>query len=208
MKIQVLKQSGSKDSKIDFPQNMLVKNYNFDLVHQFISTFIHNSHQNTKGQKNRSAVRGGGRKPWRQKGTGRARSGTIRSPIWRSGGVTFAHVYKPSKMKKVNKKMYRAAMRSIFSRLVKEERLIIVTDLLISEPPKTSEVKKLLSNLKLSSAVFVLPEKDINLVKASRNLHQVQIQTLNSMDPTTLIKAEKVIFVPKTLEALAEVLSK
>ena len=187
MKIQVLKQSGSKDSKIDFPQNMLVKNYNFDLVHQFISTFIHNSHQNTKGQKNRSAVRGGGRKPWRQKGTGRARSGTIRSPIWRSGGVTFAHVYKPSKMKKVNKKMYRAAMRSIFSRLVKEERLIIVADLLISKPPKTSEVKKLLSNLKLSSAVFVLPEKDTNLVKASRNLHQVQVQTLYSMDPTTLI---------------------
>ena len=208
MKIQVLKQSGSKDSKIDFPQSMLAQNYNFDLVQQFISTFIHNSHQNTKGQKNRSAVRGGGRKPWRQKGTGRARSGTIRSPIWRSGGVTFAHVYKPSKMKKVNKKMYRAAMRSIFSRLVKEERLIIVTDLLISEPPKTSEVKKLLSNLKLSSAVFVLPEKDTNLVKASRNLHQVQIQTLNSMDPTTLIKAEKVIFVPKTLEVLAEVLSK
>ena len=208
MKIQVLKQSGSKDSKIDFPQSMLAQNYNFDLVQQFISTFIHNSHQNTKGQKNRSAVRGGGRKPWRQKGTGRARSGTIRSPIWRSGGVTFAHVYKPSKMKKVNKKMYRAAMRSIFSRLVKEERLIIVTDLLISEPPKTSEVKKLLSNLKLSSAVFVLPEKDINLVKASRNLHQVQIQTLNSIDPTTLIKAEKVIFVPKTLEVLAEVLSK
>ena len=208
MKIQVLKQSGSKDSKIDFPQNMLVKNYNFDLVHQFISTFIHNSHQNTKGQKNRSAVRGGGRKPWRQKGTGRARSGTIRSPIWRSGGVTFAHVYKPSKMKKVNKKMYRAAMRSIFSRLVKEERLIIVADLLISKPPKTSEVKKLLSNLKLSSAVFVLPEKDTNLVKASRNLHQVQVQTLYSMDPTTLIKAEKVIFIPKTLEVLAEVLSK
>ena len=208
MKIQVLKQSGSKDSKVDFPQSLLAQNYNFDLVQQFISTFIHNSHQNTKGQKNRSAVRGGGRKPWRQKGTGRARSGTIRSPIWRSGGGTFAHVYKPSKMKNVNKKMYRAAMRSIFSRLVKEERLIIVTDLLISEPPKTSEVKKLLSNLKLSSAVFVLPEKDINLVKASRNLHQVQIQTLNSMDPTTLIKAEKVIFVPKTLEALAEVLSK
>ena len=208
MKIQVLKQSGSKDSKVDFPQSLLAQNYNFDLVQQFISTFIHNSHQNTKGQKNRSAVRGGGRKPWRQKGTGRARSGTIRSPIWRSGGVTFAHVYKPSKMKKVNKKMYRAAMRSIFSRLVKEERLIIVTDLLISEPPKTSEVKKLLSNLKLSSAVFVLPEKDTNLVKASRNLHQVQIQTLNSMDPTTLIKAEKVIFVPKTLEVLAEVLSK
>ena len=208
MKIQVLKQSGSKDSKIDFPESMSVRHYNFDLVHQFISTYIHNSHQNTRGQKNRSAVRGGGRKPWRQKGTGRARAGTIRSPIWRSGGVTFAHVHKPSKMKKVNKKMYRAAMRSIFSRLAKEERLFIVSDLLLSEPPKTSEVRSILSNLGLSSAVFVLPEKNDNLELASKNLHQVQVQTLHSLDPSVLINAEKVIFVPKTLEALTEILSK
>ena len=208
MKMQVIDQNGAKRPEIDFPEAISSQKYNFDLVHQLVTAYIHNSHPNTKAQKNRSAVRGGGRKPWRQKGTGRARAGTIRSTIWRSGGVTFAHVYKPSKMKKVNKKMYRAAMRSIFSRLVKEERLIIVADLLISKPPKTSEVKKLLSNLKLSSAVFVLPEKDTNLVKASRNLHQVQVQTLYSMDPTTLIKAEKVIFIPKTLEVLAEVLSK
>ena len=208
MKMQVIDQNGTKGSEIEFPETIFAQKYNFDLVHQLVSTYIHNSHPNTKAQKNRSAVRGGGRKPWRQKGTGRARAGTIRSPIWRSGGVTFAHVFRPSKKKKVNKKMYRAAMRSIFSRLVKEERLIIVADLLISKPPKTSEVKKLLSNLKLSSAVFVLPEKDTNLVKASRNLHQVQVQTLYSMDPTTLIKAEKVIFTPKTLEVLAEVLSK
>tara|TARA_B100001013_G_scaffold120235_1_gene69696 strand:+ start:276 stop:899 length:624 start_codon:yes stop_codon:yes gene_type:complete len=207
MKIQVLKQSGSKDSKIDFPQNMLVKNYNFDLVHQFISTFIHNSHQNTKGQKNRSAVRGGGRKPWRQKGTGRARSGTIRSPIWRSGGVTFAHVYKPSKKKKVNKKMYRAAMRSIISRLIKEDRMLVIDELLISEPPKTSEIRVLLSNLGLSRAVFVLPEKDINFEKASKNLYQVSTQSLHSLDPTSLISTDKVVFTIKSLELLTDKLS-
>lgn len=207
MKIQVLKQSGSKDSTIDFPESILAQNYNFDLVHQFVSTYIHNSHQNTKGQKNRSAVRGGGRKPWRQKGTGRARAGTIRSPIWRSGGVTFAHVYKPSTKKKVNKKMYRAAMRSIFSRLAKEERLVVVADLLISKPPKTSEVKNLLTNLELRSAVFVLPEKDHNLEIASKNLHQAGVQTINSLDPTALINAEKVILTPKTLESLSDVLS-
>ena len=207
MKIQVLKQSGSKDSKVDFPQSLLAQNYNFDLVQQFISTFIHNSHQNTKGQKNRSAVRGGGRKPWRQKGTGRARSGTIRSPIWRSGGVTFAHVYKPSKMKKVNKKMYKGALRSIISRLVKEDRFLILDDLLINVPPKTSEVKKLLSNLKLHSAVFVLHERDKNLEKASKNLHDVQVQTVHSLDPTSLINKNKVVFTTKSLELLSEVIS-
>lgn len=206
--MQVLKQNGSKDSKIEFPESILAKHYNSDLVHQFISSYISNSHQNTKGQKNRSAVRGGGRKPWRQKGTGRARAGTIRSPIWRSGGVTFAHVYKVSKRKKVNKKMYRAAMRSIFSRLVNEDRLVLVKDLEIKEPPKTSEVKNILSKLDLSSAVFVLDETNINLKKASKNLHQVQIQTVDSLNPTRLINAEKVVCTPKTIELLKKVLSK
>lgn len=206
--MQVLKQNGSKDSKIEFPESILAKHYNSDLVHQFISSYISNSHQNTKGQKNRSAVRGGGRKPWRQKGTGRARAGTIRSPIWRSGGVTFAHVYKVSKRKKVNKKMYRAAMRSIFSRLVNEDRLVLVKDLEIKEPPKTSEVRNILSKLDLSSAVFVLDETNINLKKASKNLHQVQIQTVDSLNPTRLINAEKVVCTPKTIELLKKVLSK
>ena len=141
MEIQVLKQNGTKGSKIEFPNDILTQQYNFDLVHQFLSAYIANSHQNTKGQKNRSAVRGGGRKPWRQKGTGRARAGTIRSPIWRSGGVTFAHNYRTPKKKKVNKKMYKGALRSIISRLVKEDRFLIVDDLLINVPPKTSEVK-------------------------------------------------------------------
>ena len=207
MEIQVLKQNGTKGSKIEFPNDILTQQYNFDLVHQFLSAYIANSHQNTKGQKNRSAVRGGGRKPWRQKGTGRARAGTIRSPIWRSGGVTFAHNYKTPKKKKVNKKMYKGALRSIISRLVKEDRFLILDDLLINVPPKTSEVKKLLSNLKLHSAVFVLHERDKNLEKASKNLHDVQVQTVHSLDPTSLIKKDKVVFTTKSLELLSEVIS-
>ena len=208
MKIQVLNQKGSKDSKIDFPESMSAPYYNFDLVHQFLTTYVNNSHQNTRGQKNRSSVRGGGKKPWKQKGTGRARAGTIRSPLWRSGGVTFAHVYKPARKKKVNKKMYKAAMRSIFSRLAKEDRLILLSDLLISEPPKTSEVKSLISNLNISDVVFLLTEKNNNFEIASRNLYQVQVQTVDSINPTALINCEKVVLTHQTLESLSKRLSK
>ena len=162
MKMQVLNKSGNMESEIDLHESMLNKHYNFDLVHQFVSIYVHNSHQNTKGQKNRSAVSGGGRKPWRQKGTGRARAGTIRSPIWRSGGVTFAHVFNPSKKKKVNKKMYRAALRSIFSRLIDEDRFLIINNVEINEPPKTSQIKKLLSDLKIEEALFVLDKNSIS----------------------------------------------
>ena len=170
MKIQVLNQTGGKDSEIEYSDSLLPKFYNDDLVHQFLSTYIDNSHQGTKGQKNRSAVRGGGRKPWRQKGTGRARAGTIRSPIWRSGGVTFAKVYKPKKKKKINKKMYRSALRSILLKLINEERLLVITSIEINEPPTTSQVRNILLNLNLSNAVFVLAEKDKKFELASKNL--------------------------------------
>ena len=207
MEIQVLNQAGSKDSKIQFPESIVGETYNFGLVHQFISSYIANSHQGTKGQKNRSAVRGGGRKPWKQKGTGRARAGTIRSPIWRSGGVTFAHVFRPSKKKKVNRKMYRAAFRSIISRLINEERLVVIDSLEINEPPKTSEIKNLLSKLGFSNAVFVFKEKNQNFEIASKNLFNISSQTINSLNPVDLINAEKVVFTADALTSLAEVLS-
>ena len=104
MEIEILNQNGSEDSKVLLADGVFNQEFNQDLVHQLVNTYIHNSHQRTKGQKNRSAVRGGGKKPWKQKGTGRARAGTIRSPIWRGGGMTFAHVYSDIKPKKINKK--------------------------------------------------------------------------------------------------------
>ena len=206
MEIEVLKQNGKSDSKISLLDSIFNQEFNHDLVHQLINTYIHNGHQRTKGQKNRSAVRGGGKKPWKQKGTGRARAGTIRSPIWRGGGMTFANVYQDLKPKKINKKMYRSAMRSIWSLLAEEGRLIILDDLKIEEPVKSSQVKTLLSDLGLNSALFVFASNDENFVKASKNLAECKVQTINSLNPSALLQATNVVLTSETLDKLSEVL--
>jgi large subunit ribosomal protein L4 len=207
MELEVLNQNGSGDSKVSLADNVFNQEFNQDLVHQLVNTYIHNSHQRTKGQKNRSAVRGGGKKPWKQKGTGRARAGTIRSPIWRGGGMTFAHTYSDIKPKKINKKMYRSAMRSIWSKLAEEKRLVAVNDLKIDEPVKSSQVKTILADLGLNTALIVLSSSNDNLKKASKNLTQCKVQTISSIDPSALIHAEKVVVTSATLEKLTEVLS-
>ena len=207
MEIQVLNQSGSQDSKIELPDSIFGQTFNEDLVHQLITTYISNSHQGTKGQKNRSAVRGGGRKPWKQKGTGRARAGTIRSPIWKGGGVTFAHKYQDVKPKKINRKMYRSAMRSIWSKLAEEEKIIAINDISIDSPPKSSQVKLLLANLGLESVLAVLPNENETLSQASKNLNEFNVQTIGSIDPSLLFKAKKVLITSETLESLNKVLS-
>ena len=207
MEIEILNQNGSGDSKVSLADGVFNQTFNQDLVHQLVNTYIHNSHQRTKGQKNRSAVRGGGKKPWKQKGTGRARAGTIRSPIWRGGGMTFAHTYSDTKPKKINKKMYRSAMRSIWSMLADEGRIVILNELKIDEPVKSSQVKKILSDLDLNTALFVLSGKNDNLVKASKNLKECKVQAVSSIDPSALIQAEKVVITSDTLDKLTEVLS-
>ena len=207
MEIQVLNQSGSQDSKMELPDSIFGQAFNEDLVHQLITTYISNSHQGTKGQKNRSAVRGGGRKPWKQKGTGRARAGTIRSPIWKGGGVTFAHTYQNVKPKKINRKMYRSAMRSIWSKLAEEEKIIAINDISIDSPPKSSQVKLLLTNLGLESVLAVLPNENETLSQASKNLNEFNVQTIGSIDPSLLFKAKKVLITSETLESLNKVLS-
>ena len=207
MKIQVLKQNGSKDSKITLPDKIFSQSFNADLVHQLLSTYIFNGHQNTKSQKNRSRARGGGRKPWRQKGTGRARAGTIRSPIWRGGGVTFAKEYEEKRKKKINKKMYRAAMRAIWSKLAEEKRIMALDQLEINNPPKVSQIKKILIDLEISTAVLVLPEKNEALNLASRNLNNLNIQTISSLNPSALVNAEKVVITVDTVTSLEKKLS-
>ena len=207
MEIQVLKQNGSKDSKLTLPDKIFSQSFNADLVHQLLSTYIFNGHQNTKSQKNRSRARGGGRKPWKQKGTGRARAGTIRSPIWRGGGVTFAKEYEEKRKKKINKKMYRAAMRAIWSKLAEEKRIMALDQLEISSPPKVSQIKKILVDLEISSAVLVLPEKNEALNLASRNLNNLNIQTTSSLNPSALVNAEKVVITVDTVTSLEKKLS-
>ena len=207
MELEVLNQNGTGESKVSLADAVFNQDFNQDLVHQLVTTYIHNSHQGTKGQKNRSAVRGGGRKPWKQKGTGRARAGTIRSPIWRGGGMTFAHKFQDVKKKKINKKMYRSAMRSIWSKVAEDNKLVAVNELNIDEPAKSSQVKTILSNLGVNSALIVLSNSNENLIKASKNLTECKVQSINSIDPSALIKAEKVIVTSETLEKITEVLS-
>ena len=207
MELEVLNQNGSGESKISLADEVFKQEFNQDLVHQLVTTYIHNSHQGTKAQKNRSAVRGGGRKPWKQKGTGRARAGTIRSPIWRGGGVTFAAIYQNVNPKKINKKMYRSAMRSIWSKIAEQNKIVAVNELKIDEPVKSSQVKTILSNLGLKSALIVLASSNDNLIKASKNLTECNVLSINSIDPSALIKAENIILTSETIEKLTEALS-
>ena len=207
MEIKVLNQNGSGDSNVSLPDSVFGQEFNADLVHQLITTYIANGHQNTKGQKNRSAVRGGGKKPWKQKGTGRARAGTIRSPIWRGGGVTFARKFKKISPKKINKKMYRSAMRSIWSKLAEEDKIIALNEINIDEPPKSSQVKKILSDIGVSRALVVLSKNNEQLNKASKNLKECDVLTISSINPSLLINADKVVVTSETINSLTEVLS-
>lgn len=207
MEIKVLNQNGSGDSNVSLPESVFGQEFNADLVHQLITTYIANGHQNTKGQKNRSAVRGGGKKPWKQKGTGRARAGTIRSPIWRGGGITFAKKFKINNPKKINKKMYRSAMRSIWSKLAEENKIIALNEITIEEPAKSSQVKKILSDIGISKALVVLNRDDTLLNRASKNLKECDVLTISSINPSLLINADNVVVTSETINTLTEVLS-
>jgi large subunit ribosomal protein L4 len=178
------------------------REFNEALVHQVVVAFGAGARQGTKAQKTRSEVRGGGKKPWRQKGTGRARAGTIRSPIWVGGGRAFAA--KPRNFEqKVNKKMYRGAIRSILSELVRQERLIVVEKFAV-EAPKTKELLNKLNGLELNDVLIVTKEVDENLFLASRNLYKVDVRDVQGIDPVSLIAFEKVLITADAVKQLEE----
>jgi len=175
------------------------------LVHQVVVAFMAASRSGTKAQKNRSAVSGGGAKPFRQKGTGRARQGTSRSPIMRSGGVTFA-AQPRSHGQKVNRKMYRGAVRSILSELVRQDRLVVVDEFSVSAP-KTKELLGKLNAMDISDALIVTEGFDENLMLASRNLYHVDARSLTELDPVSLIGFETVVITAAALKILEEKLA-
>lgn len=180
------------------------KDFNESLVHQVVTAFMAGARQGTRAQKTRSEVRGGGKKPWRQKGTGRARAGTIRSPIWRSGGVTFAA--KPQSFEqKVNRKMYRAAMRSIFSELVRQERLIVVDDLAIDTPRTKAFVAKL-QEMGVTNSLILSETVERNLHLASRNVPGVDVRDVAGLDPVSLVAFENVVVTVPALKKIEEML--
>ena len=180
------------------------REFNEALVHQIVTAYMAGGRQGTKAQKTRAEVAGGGKKPWRQKGTGRARAGTIRSPIWRSGGVTFAA--KPRDFEqKVNRKMYRAAMRSIFSELVRQERLVVVDDMNV-DTPKTKAFTAKLSDLGVSNALILSENVEQNLHLASRNVPHVDVRDVAGLDPVSLVAFEKVVVTVPALKKIEEML--
>ena len=181
------------------------KEFNEPLVHQVVTAFMAGGRQGSKAQKTRSEVRGGGKKPWKQKGTGRARAGTIRSPLWRSGGVTFAA--KPRDFEqKVNRKMYRGAMRCILSELVRQGRLVVVQDLVMAEP-KTKLLLAKLKELQVESALIVAGEVSENLFLSARNLPRVDVCDVQAADPVSLIAHDKVIITVDALKKIEELLA-
>jgi len=179
--------------------------FNQDLVHQTVVAFLAGARQGTRAQKNRSAVSGGGRKPHAQKGSGRARAGTIRSPIWRGGGVTFAATPQDHSQK-LNRKMYRAAMRSIVSELARQDRLIVVEEFGI-DAPKTKLLIAKLQEFSLTEVMIVTEEVSENLYLASRNLHKVDVRDAAAVDPVSLINFDKVLMTVPALKKLEEILA-
>ena len=181
------------------------REFNEALVHQVVVAYSAGARQGSKAQKTRSEVRGGGKKPWRQKGTGRARAGTIRSPIWVGGGRAFAA--KPRNFeRKVNKKMYRGAIKSILSELVRQERLIVVESFGV-EAPKTKELLNKLNGLNLNDVLIVTNEVDENLFLASRNLYKVDVRDVQGIDPVSLIAFENVLITKDAVKQLEESLA-
>ncbi len=192
-------------SSIQVSDAVFGADYKESLVHQVVVAYMAAARSGTKAQKNRSAVSGGGAKPFRQKGTGRARQGTIRSPIFRTGGVTFAA--KPrSYEQKVNRKMYRGALRSILSELVRQDRLIVVDNFSVSAP-KTKELASKLAEMDANDALIITEAFDENLQLASRNLYHVDARALNEVDPVSLIGFNKVVVTSGALKALEEKLA-
>ncbi len=193
-----LKMQGS--GSIDVAEAAFGAEFNEALIHQVVTAYLAGGRAGTKAQKNRAAVRGGGAKPWRQKGTGRARAGTIRSPIWVGGGRTFAAAPRDHSQK-VNKKMYRAALRSVLSELVRQDRLVIVNELAL-EAPKTRLLASKLNELDLDSVLILNEAFDENVFLAARNLPNVGVCDVGSIDPVVLIRFEKVLITLPALKLL------
>ncbi len=194
-----------KGGSVEVSEAAFGREFNEALVHQVVVAYLAGARQGTRAQKTRSEVSGGGRKPWRQKGTGRARAGTTRSPIWRKGGVTFAA--KPQDhSQKVNRKMYRGALQCILSELVRQDRLV-VTESFTLDTPKTKGLQTKLKALGLENVLIVTEALDENLYLSSRNLKNVDVIDLHAVDPVSLISHEKVLVTVPVLKKFEEALS-
>ena len=204
MNLNIKTLTGESASVLNVADNVFSRNYNEALVHQVVVAYMAGGRQGTKAQKTRSEVSGGGAKPWRQKGTGRARAGTIRSPLWRKGGVTFAA--KPRNYEqKVNRKMYRAAIQSILSELLRDERFLAVDSFRL-ETPKTKEFAQLLKQLDVKEALIIVSPEEFTeeLYLASKNIKNVAVVDSHEINPVALMSFNKVIMTQEAVKQIEE----
>ena len=205
MEHAVVKLDGSTDRKVSLADAVFGAEYKEPLVHQVVCAYLAGARSGTSAQKNRAAVSGGGAKPWRQKGTGRARAGTSRSPLWRKGGRAFPSSIR-SYSQKVNRKMYRAAIRSILSELMRQERLVICDDIQLSEP-KTAKMADALGGLGVTGrTLLVTAEYDANVALSARNLVSIETLEASQLDPVSLVGSEHIVFTEGALRKVEEAL--
>jgi large subunit ribosomal protein L4 len=204
VELSIVKPGNAAAGTVSVSDVAFAREYNEDLVHQVVTAYMAGARAGTRAQKNRADVRGGGKKPWRQKGTGRARAGTIRSPIWRSGGVTFA-ASPQDHSQKVNRKMYRAGMQTIMSELARQNRLVVVESMDLPEP-KTKLLVKQLGEFGVENVLIVSTEVGENLYLAARNLHKVEVRDVEGIDPVSLIGHEKVLVTVDAVKKFEEML--
>jgi len=202
MELSVFKTDGGEASKLEVSERTFGAAYNEPLIHQVVTAYLAGARQGTRAQKNRAAVRGGGTKPWRQKGTGRARAGTTRSPIWRGGGKVFAASTRDFSQK-VNRKMYRAGLRSMLSEMARQDRVLVCEDLPVSEP-RTRALAAVLKSLGAENALIVSHAYDDNLWLAARNLHRVGVCEVREVDPVALAGHDKIIATAEAVRKIEE----
>ena len=205
MKVTVMNNAGV-GAELSVSDAVFAADYNEPLVHQVVVAYQATGRQGTRKQKTRSEVRGGGKKPWRQKGTGQARAGTIRSPLWRGGGKVFPSSPDENFAHKVNRKMYRGALRSILSELLRQGRLVTVAEFKMDQP-KTKSLVDMLKKLDTADVLIVTDALDNNLSLAARNLPDVDVRTVSAADPVSLIRHEKVIMTQGAVKKLEEMLA-
>ena len=203
MQIELLNDQGQAASKFDAPETLFGRDYNEDLIHQIVVAYQANARQGTRAQKDREQVKHSTKKPFKQKGTGRARAGMTSSPIWRGGGRAFPNSPEENFTQKINKKMYRAGMASIFSQLVREGRLAVVDTIKI-EAPKTKLLAAKLKAMNLQSVLVISEEVDDNLYFASRNLANVLVVEPRYADPVSLVHYKKVLVTKGAIDKLKE----
>ncbi len=203
MELPIIKQGGEiSPNKLQVSDQLFSCAFNEGLVHQVVTAYMAKGRAGTKAQKTRRQVRGGGIKPWKQKGTGRARAGSIRSPLWRGGGRAFAACPR-SYAQKVNKKMYRSALCGIFSELIRQNRLKVV-DQFVVEQPKTKALVEKLTRLDLAKVLIIVDNEDQNLYLAAGNIPKVEINILGNISPVSLVAYDHVLLTADTLKKIEE----